>query len=128
VGKWREHLPQNHLHKLVYIWAGFKDCWSTSSGFRLHLAADVLAFVLGGVFTVSTVSWVWLLLVFVLKTAIEPFNSAVEEMVDELYPTGHNDRAKRIKDFAAAGVFAIVVGSLIIWGIVFVPEFLGLIV
>jgi diacylglycerol kinase len=128
VEKWREHLPQNHLRKLAYIWAGFKDCWGTSSGFRLHLAADVLAFVLAGVFTVSIFAWICLILVCVMKAAIELLNSAIEEVVDELYQMNRNNRAKRIKDFAAAGVFATVVGSFIVWGIVFVPEFIGLIV
>ena len=124
----REHFPQRHIRKLVPISAGFVDNWRTSSGFRLHLVTDLAAFALGGMFRISAAAWVWLVIVFVLKTAIEPLNSAIELLVDKCYQGSYNSVAKRIKDSAAAGVFATVMGSLIIWGIIFVPEFIGIIV
>ncbi len=120
---WREHDPRKHIRKLRYVTDGFKDSWETSSGFRLHLIVDMMAFSLGGIFTVSFICWLGLVIVFILKTAAEPFNSAIEELVDELYERNHNLQAKRIKDFAALEVFATVVGSVIIWSIVFIPEF-----
>ena len=119
---WREHDPRKHIRKLKYVMDGFKDSWETSSGFRLHFMADMVAFGLGGIFTVSFTCWLGLMIVFTLKTAAEPFNSAIEELVDELYERNHNLRAKRIKDFAALGVFATVIGSVIIWAIIFIPE------
>ena len=117
-----EHLPQRHLRKFVFVWAGFKDSWATSSGFRLHLLADLLAFALGGILTISLTEWVWLVVFFALKTAVEPFNSAIELLVDEVFLGNVHDKAKRVKDFAAFGVFATLIGSFVVWGVVFVPK------
>jgi len=124
----REHLPQRHVKKLAYVWMGLKDSWTTSSGFRLHLVADFTAFVLGGVFTVSLIEWVWLVLIFILKNAMEPFNSAIELLVDEVYQGNHHIQAKRMKDFTAFGVFVTIIGSFIIWGVVFIPRFYDLVI
>lgn len=114
-----------HLEKIPFLLEGIWVCFLTSSGFRLHLATDIIAFGFAGWFGISQGGWIALVIMTVLKASFEIVNSAIEDLVDEHWPRkkGFNDNAKRIKDFAGAAVFITIIGSFAIWGILFIPEF-----
>ena len=118
------HHPMRHLEKIPLLLEGVMVCFLTSSGFRLHLVADILAFGLAGWLGISQGGWIALVIVTVLKASFELVNSAIEDLVDEHWPReeGFNGDAKRIKDFAGSAVLLTIIGSFAIWGILFIPE------
>lgn len=118
------HHPTEHLRKLRYVLGGFLLNWGESPGFRLHLAADALAIFLGVLFKVSKAEWLAISVVTAMKAEAELINTSVEMLVDERWPDEQNDQAKRIKDSAAAGVFASVLGSFAVWAVLFIPRIL----
>ena len=117
----RENHPINHLRKLGPVSAGFAVNFRESPSFRLHLAADLLAALLGLKFRISKDEWLALSTVTVLKATAEMLNTSIEELTDELW-SAKTERPKVIKDSAAAAVFATVLGSFATWGMIFIPK------
>ena len=120
----KQNHPVNHLRKLGPVSAGFGVNLTESPSFRLHLGADVLAIILGRWLRISKGEWLAIFNVAVLKATAELLNTSIEELTNELWPD-HNDQAKRIKDSAAAAVFATVMGSFAAWLMIFIPRILG---
>ena len=122
----QEHHPIEHIRKLRFVLQGFSLNWKESPGFRLHLAADLSACLLGVLFRIPKPEWLAISVVAAMKAEAELFNTSVEMLVDDRWPHEQNEAARKIKDSAAAGVFASVLGSLAVWAIIFVPKIIGL--
>ena len=119
----KQNHPVNHLRKLGPVSAGFAVNLNDSPSFRLHLAVDFLAAGLGALFRISRGEWLAIFNVAVLKATAELLNTSIEELTNELWQE-RDGRAKRIKDSAAAAVFATVIGSFATWGLIFIPRIL----
>ena len=117
----KQNHPVNHLRKLGPVSAGFGVNLTESPSFRLHLGADVLAIILGRWLRISKGEWLAIFNVAVLKATAELLNTSIEELTNELWQE-QDGRAKRIKDSAAAAVFATVIGSFATWGLIFIPK------
>ncbi|MCH7541945.1 diacylglycerol kinase family protein [Patescibacteria group bacterium] len=119
----REHQPANHLRKLAFVRDGFLYNFRESPGFRLHLLANVLSLVLGWRFRISRSEWLALTLVASLEASAEMISTAIEDLADA-HSQEDNDQVKHVKDSAAAGVFASVLGFFATCGIIFIPRLL----
>lgn len=69
--------------------------------------------------------WIVCICLFVLVIGGELFNTAIEIAVDLAMPK-INDNAKKSKDIAAGGVLVLVIGSVIIGLIIFIPKIINL--
>lgn len=129
-----------HLEKIPFLLEGIWLCFKTSSGFRLHLGADIATFILAVWLGIPVWGWVFLVVMTVLKASFELVNSAIEEIAEELWPreNGTSPRpkpeeedfhptAKLVKDYAGAAEFVAILGSGAVWGILFIPEFTSIV-
>ena len=98
---------------------GIISVWRTERNMKIHLAAAVLALVLGGFLRLSWQEFLFVGMAIALVMMAEAFNTAIETVVDLVSPE-HNQLAGRAKDIAAgavllAAIFALVVG-LVVFG------------
>ncbi|HEY5595768.1 MAG TPA: diacylglycerol kinase [Candidatus Bipolaricaulota bacterium] len=101
-------------------WKGLRWAVGTQRTLRFQLAAGALALGLGFVAQLDPVRMAILCLVIALVLVMEMVNTALEALVDQLYPQ-FNAAAGRVKDVAAgaalvAALGAVAVGIWLFWG------------
>ena len=69
--------------------------------------------------------WITIIIVSASVLAFECFNTAIENLCD-FVTTEKNDKIRKIKDLAAAGVLISAIGSAFVGLIIFIPEILDL--
>jgi len=100
-----QHHPLEHLaHATKWSLAGLKAAWQYEQAFRIEVVASLvivpLAFYVGETHVEKLLlcaSWLWVLVV-------ELLNSAVEAVVDRV-GTEHHELSGRAKDLGSAAVF-----------------------
>jgi diacylglycerol kinase len=93
---------------------------------RIHLFILVIVVVAGFVLRISAIEWIAIVFASGLVFVSECFNTAIEYLSDVVSPE-QNEKIKRVKDLAAAGVLISAIVSVIIGIIVFLPEICKLI-
>jgi diacylglycerol kinase (ATP) len=94
---------------------------------RIHLFVLVMAVAAGIFLKISAIDWIAIVFASGLVFISECFNTAVENLSDVVNPE-QNEKIKRVKDMAAAGVLISAFVSAIIGIIIFFPEIYKLIV
>ena len=117
--------PQPYRHgtfkeSLHCAWKGLRRAIGTQRNLRFQLAAGTLALGLGFLARLDSVRMAILCLVVALVLVIEMVNTALEALVDQLYPQ-FNAAAGHVKDVAAgaalvAALGAVAVGIWLFWG------------
>jgi diacylglycerol kinase len=109
------------LASFRFAWAGLKYIISAERNAWIHLAATMLALVLGILVGLNASEWLWIVLAIGWVWTAETFNTAIERLADAV-TMERDDRIKAVKDMAAAGVLVSAVGALVIGVIIFVPH------
>jgi diacylglycerol kinase (ATP) len=91
----------------------------------IHLAATILAIVLGLAFGIGREEWVAIVLAIALVWTAEAVNTAIEALCDVVSPD-HDPRIKRAKDVAAGAVLFSAFGALGVGLLVFLPRLLAM--
>jgi diacylglycerol kinase len=99
------------------IWVLFK--YEHNS--RIHLVILILVITAGIILKITLIDWIEIIFASGLVFASECFNTAIEYLGDIISP-GYNERIKKAKDVAAAGVFCSALISVIIGIIIFTPK------
>jgi diacylglycerol kinase len=113
------------LRGFVYAFAGWATAFRTQRNFRIHLFVALLVIGAGYYFGITPTEWCLVLTCIGTVLGAELVNSAIEAMIDLLHPDRH-PLAGRAKDLAAGAVLIVVVTSVIIGLIIFLP-YLGLV-
>ena len=105
----------------------FEGIFATAKerNFKIELCFMALAIVLGLVFSISFLEWLYVIICFGLVLGGEVINSAIEAVVDLTSPEYH-ELAKKAKDCAAGGVLLFSIASFIIGCLIFIPRILSL--
>lgn len=90
----------------------------------IHIAAAIVAIVLGFVFHISTYEWIAIAFAIGLVIALEIVNSAFESLSDFVSPERH-DSIKKIKDLAAAAVLIGAITALAVGLLIFLPKMIA---
>lgn len=90
---------------------------------RIHTAATVVVITLGAILNVSRLDWYWLGAAITIVWIAETFNTAIEQLADEV-TLEHRERIGRAKDAAAAAVLTAAVGAGAIGVTIFAPALL----
>lgn len=98
--------------------------WQTQHNFRIHILAAALAILLAAWLHVPPIEWMVLLLCIALVMAAEAFNSALEELADEV-STAWKPRIGHAKDMAAAAVLLTAIFAAVVGALIFVPRLLN---
>jgi diacylglycerol kinase (ATP) len=88
---------------------------------RIHLVIFLGVIIAGLVFRISSIDWILVIISSGLVFISECFNTAIENISDQV-TTELNENIKKAKDVAAAGVLIAAIVSFIVGLIVFLPR------
>ena len=114
-------------HKFKYSFQGLAYCFKNETSFTFETIAVVLVVILGIVFKISVMEWIFSIFSLVMIMEIELLNTGIEATVDLVTKEFH-PLAKIAKDCGSA---ATCIGTFVALGVnlaIFVPKFLALFV
>ena len=112
------------IKSTLYAWNGLKQSFRTEQNFRIEIFLSILIIILGFVFHINLLEWIWVLISAFSVMSAELLNTAVERLTDLIIERRRNNLARQAKDIAAAGVLLMVAQALIAGSVVFVPKIL----
>ncbi|TDQ07707.1 diacylglycerol kinase family protein [Pedobacter metabolipauper] len=112
------------LKSFGYAFSGVSYAFRTQLNFKVHTVALILACLLGWYLNLSLNEWLWITAAAGLVFIAELFNTALEVLVDLVSPS-YNEKAKVIKDMAAATVLLAAILAVIIGLAIFIPKLLN---
>lgn len=124
-GKIKKFSINERVKSFGNAFSGITNLLRYQHNFRIHIFILFLVTVAGIFFGISRVDWMAIVLAAAMVLALEALNSAVEYLADFVSPE-YNDRIKKVKDVAAAGVLISAIASVIVGVIIFLPEIVGL--
>jgi diacylglycerol kinase (ATP) len=117
-------MPSNEIRGPRQIWCaliwsikGLSAGWRIEASFRLEVVLFVILFPLGLWLGNGPLEKTLLAGSLLPVLAAEMLNSALEAVVDKLWP-GHDPIAGRAKDMGSAAVFLLMLNVLVIWGVI----------
>ncbi len=114
------------LKSFRYAFRGISTLITYEHNARIHLFILVFVIILGILLRIRESGWMAILFVSGLVFVSECFNTAVEYLSD-LISDERNEKIKRAKDVAAAGVLISAIISVITGLIIFLPGIISLI-
>lgn len=101
-------------NKFMYAMQGIVDGMKNDDSIQRQWMLGLLVLILGiFVFHFSIIQWIIALFAIALVIGFEYVNSAIETITDHLFPQ-YDERAKKIKDYAAGAVLIVSLFSLLI--------------
>jgi diacylglycerol kinase (ATP) len=111
----------DRLKSFRYAFSGIADLLKYQHNARIHSAVFFLVLIAGVLFRISSSDWIAIILASGLVFASEAFNTSIEYLSDAV-SSEQNEKIRRAKDVAAAGVLIASFVSVIIGLIIFLPE------
>ncbi|MDX1780917.1 MAG: diacylglycerol kinase [Thalassovita sp.] len=100
--------------RIIWSWAGCRDAWRNEYSFRSWVWANVVSACLAFVLPLSGGERALILSLGILVLAAELFNTAIENVVDDI-STEQRELARRAKDAASAGVAIAAIAAGVAW-------------
>ena len=113
------------LKSFTYAFSGLKVLFQEEHNARIHLFATVCVIAAGFLFRISPFEWMAVAFAIGMVFAGEIFNTAVEDLSDVVCPE-RDERIRKVKDLAAAGVLVTAFTALAIGLIIFIPKIVHL--
>lgn len=115
----------DRLKSFSFAFNGIRILWKEEPNFRIHAVAAFMVLILGFLFRISVYEWLAVIVVIGLVFTAEIINTSIENLADFVSP-GMDDRIKKIKDIAAAGVLFAATTAVIVGLIIFLPKIIRL--
>jgi diacylglycerol kinase len=106
------------FNSLSYASSGIRAAFKSERNFRIHIAAMVIAIILGVYLKLSLQSWGFIIFSIGFVLVAELFNTAVERLGDETANGQQKQEVKHAKDLSAGAVLISALTALVI-GIIF---------
>jgi diacylglycerol kinase (ATP) len=116
---------RSRLRSFRFAFTGVASLIRHEHNARIHLAAAIFAIAAGIILRIGTLEWTVIILVIGMVFTAELFNSSIEALADKVNPE-FDERIRRTKDYAAAGVLVAALISVIAGGLIFIPKILNL--
>jgi diacylglycerol kinase (ATP) len=116
---------KKRLNSFGYALTGLYELVKSEPNARIHLIATICAIGAGILFRISETEWCLVLFAIALVWAAEAFNTAIEKLVDHLYPE-HHETARIAKDVSAGAVLICAIASFVCGLVIFLPKLLAL--
>ena len=113
--------PRQIWQALVWSLKGLREGWRVEASFRLEVTLLVILFPIGLWFGHGAIEKALLAGSLLPVLAAEMLNSAIEVVVDKLWPERH-EIAGRAKDMGSAAVFLLMINVLVVWGVILLPR------
>lgn len=111
---------------LFHALEGLRWTFQDETNFKRHLVIAAVVILVGFLFQVSKLDWLWLIVVIFLVLIAELWNTAVEYIVDLLVQKHYDPLAKKIKDVSAAIVLVAALLAVVVGLIIFAPHLIKL--
>ena len=115
---------RSRLQSFLHAFAGLAFVARHEPNMRIHIAATVLAALLGWMLQIDAAEWRWLILAIGLVLGAEVANTAVEQVCNAI-TRHHNMAIKAAKDAAAGTVLIAAVTAALIGASVFAPHLIA---
>lgn len=112
---------KNIFQTIYHAYDGIKDLLVEERNFRMHSCLALLCIIIALFLRISSISWIWLLLVIFFVLMAETINTIVENLTNLVVGRHYNVIAKRVKDIAAGGVMLSSFFAVIVMLIIFIP-------
>lgn len=112
---------RSRVQSFRHAFAGLAFVVRHEPNMRIHIAAAILAVILGWLLQIDAVEWRWLMLAIGLVLGAEALNTAVEQACNAL-ARQHNAAIKAAKDAAAGAVLIAATTAALIGASVFGPH------
>lgn len=106
--------------------SGIRELFKHEHNARIHLVVLIVVILNGIIFEISASDWIAVVFASGVVFVSECFNTAIEYVSDS-FTQEYNEKIKRAKDIAAAGVLISAIVSVIIGLIIFLPKIYRLI-
>jgi len=113
------------MKKFGCAFKGVGIAFVTDNSFKTHLAASILATVLGLFLGLSSLEWALLVFAIGLVFVAELFNTAIEHLV-RMFTQDYHELAERLLDISAGAVLVATFASISIGLIIFGSKLLAL--
>ncbi|WEV45575.1 diacylglycerol kinase family protein [Streptococcaceae bacterium ESL0687] len=115
------------INSLEFAWSGIITAFKEERNLRSHLLSAIAVTLLGILFRISKVEWLFIFLSVFLVIAAELINSAIENVVDLASDYHFNMLAKKSKDMAAGAVLVLSIFAMVVGLFVFLPRLFDLV-
>ncbi len=88
---------------------------------RIHLAITIIVIIVGFVYKISNIEWMFLMATIGSVLAMEAMNTAIEHLCDFIHKK-HHPTIGAIKDLAAGAVLILTIAAVVIGLLVFIPK------
>lgn len=114
------------LYSFKYAGKGIRRVFCTEKSFRIQLILGILAIIMGLLFHISLIEWLFIILIICIVLSLEMVNTAFELIID-LVTERYKKIAEHIKDIAAGAVLFASIVALVVGLIIFIPYFIALV-
>lgn len=111
---------KKQLRSFGYAWKGIRCCIGKEQNLSFHLIAAVLVVIAGAALGITQTEWTAIIFCIGMVITAELFNTAIEKLVDLVFPHQH-PAVGRVKDITAGAVLVCAVAAAIIGLVIFVP-------
>lgn len=109
------------LKSFIYAFNGLKILFRTEHNAWIHSISAIVAIIMGIAFRLSIFEWCFIVIAIGIVFTAEIMNTSIEYLTDFVFP-GLDEKAKKVKDLAAAAVFISSLTSLAIGILIFLPK------
>ncbi|WP_027108471.1 diacylglycerol kinase family protein [Lacticigenium naphthae] len=113
-----------YLQSFHYAFKGVQTVFSEERNMRTHLSLGFIILILGFLFDISYMEWLWVTFSIFFVLIMEITNTVIENLVDLVTNYEFHPLAKKVKDMAAASVLLSASLSVVIGCIIFLPKVL----
>ena len=121
----RKFSVKERIQSFGYAFNGLKILLREEHNARIHLMIAIGVIIAGIFFRLSIIEWIVVCLLICFVFAMEIINSSIENLCDYVCPE-QNERIKKTKDLAAAGVLLAAMISIIAGFVLFIPKIVQL--
>ncbi len=125
-GSEKKFSSEARLNSFRYAFRGLSALFSDEPNAVIDVIILAIVVIAGILLGISKSDWIAIAVVSSLVITTEAFNSALENLSDFVCPE-KDERIKKVKDLAAAGVLVSAIGAAVAGLIIFVPEILELV-
>jgi diacylglycerol kinase len=109
------------IRSFANAFSGIVSILKAEHNFRIHIIIFLVVLLFSFLLRISHAEWIAVMIVSGMVLSAECLNTAIEYLSDKISPD-HDDKIKRVKDVAAAGVLISAITAAITGLLIFVPR------
>ena len=118
-------INKNFIEAFKNATSGVYYSIKTQKNIKIQLLIAIIVIILGFVFKLNIIEWLFIVFSIMFVIATEVTNTAIETTVN-MYTKEYNELAKIAKDVAAGAVLIAAINSVIVGGIIFFNKIITL--